>query len=412
MPPQDKSFLPSAQYGTVPVTGAATARIVFARPFKTVPKLIVQTSVPTCSGGVYSAAIIELSTTSATVVVAQVYSKGSMDSGLTISFVAWESQPAQLQGAVDGSFTVTINNASQLAGSLTNISMNGAPFAASAMVLYSAMIPSPKMAAVVAASMFPRPGTGKAVVNAQLVTAKASVTEPFNITFTWVAFKQYAVQYPVASTSSQPNISVVEGPLLTEVQQVFRQHYAQTWRLWSNANSTNSLAYVEIAGDIGPIDAGRELVSRFSSDLATGASFFPDSNGLDTFERVYRTDVDEPVAGNYYPMVQRAFIKDADSREKPRALTLLSDRAHGTASLEDGELEIMLHRRCLKDDSKGVGEVLNEQDHIQPSLWLLLDGPEESAQLSRRYSLLQNFPAQPMSVRCTTKNLRHAAPHG
>jgi len=41
-------------------------------------------------------------------------------------------------------------------------------------------------------------------------------------------------------------------------------------------------------------------------------------------------------------------------------LAVLIDRAQGGASLASGELEIMVHRRTLFDDWRGVAEPLNE----------------------------------------------------
>ena len=41
-------------------------------------------------------------------------------------------------------------------------------------------------------------------------------------------------------------------------------------------------------------------------------------------------------------------------------LTVLTDRSQGGASINDGQIELMVHRRTLKDDSLGVGESLNE----------------------------------------------------
>lgn len=41
---------------------------------------------------------------------------------------------------------------------------------------------------------------------------------------------------------------------------------------------------------------------------------------------------------------------------------ILNDRSQGGSSLNKGEIEIMLNRRTLRDDNKGVGEPLNELD--------------------------------------------------
>ncbi len=40
--------------------------------------------------------------------------------------------------------------------------------------------------------------------------------------------------------------------------------------------------------------------------------------------------------------------------------TVLTDRSQGGASIADGQVELMVHRRTLNDDSLGVGEPLNE----------------------------------------------------
>ena len=38
----------------------------------------------------------------------------------------------------------------------------------------------------------------------------------------------------------------------------------------------------------------------------------------------------------------------------------MTDRSQGGSSLAEGEIELMVHRRLLYDDSLGVGEALNE----------------------------------------------------
>ncbi len=62
------------------------------------------------------------------------------------------------------------------------------------------------------------------------------------------------------------------------------------------------------------------------------------------------------MSGNYYPVNSAAYIREGTARQ----LTVLTDRSQGGASLQDGTLELMVHRRLLYDDRRGVGEPLNE----------------------------------------------------
>merc|ERR1711981_479169 len=41
-------------------------------------------------------------------------------------------------------------------------------------------------------------------------------------------------------------------------------------------------------------------------------------------------------------------------------MAVVTDVTMGGASMNDGELEVMVHRRCQKDDSRGVQEPINE----------------------------------------------------
>ena len=41
-------------------------------------------------------------------------------------------------------------------------------------------------------------------------------------------------------------------------------------------------------------------------------------------------------------------------------MTVLTDRSQGGTSMRDGQVELMVHRRLLHDDNKGVVEPLNE----------------------------------------------------
>lgn len=130
--------------------------------------------------------------------------------------------------------------------------------------------------------------------------------------------------------------------------------------------------FVEMEWTVGPIDiadnAGKEFFVNLCSQgsIKSDKKWYTDSNGLEFIERVrnYREtwdlklhDSQETVAANYVPMTTGAYIKDNKYQ-----LNVVTDRSQGVSSLIDGQLEVLVHRRLLKDDGRGVGESLNEQE--------------------------------------------------
>ncbi|XP_078577239.1 lysosomal alpha-mannosidase-like isoform X1 [Branchiostoma floridae x Branchiostoma japonicum] len=182
--------------------------------------------------------------------------------------------------------------------------------------------------------------------------------------------------------------SVVDGQLCQEVQQSFSPWVSQVVRLYSGQR------HAELEWTVGPIpikdDLGKEIISRFDTDIMSDSTFYTDANGRELLARVvdrrltWKLNQTEPVAGNYYPVNSRILIKD-----KSKQLTVLTDRSQGGSSLRNGSLELMVHRRMLYDDGYGVGEPLNETGVFGEGLvvrgkhYLLLDTPESSGQLHR-----------------------------
>ncbi|KAL6905806.1 hypothetical protein ACP4OV_003407 [Aristida adscensionis] len=163
---------------------------------------------------------------------------------------------------------------------------------------------------------------------------------------------------PTVVSKSVP-LKVVHGPLVDEVHQQFSSWIYQVTRLYKNKE------HAEVEYTIGPIpvddDVGKEVITRLTANMVTNSTIYTDSNGRDFLKRVrnYREDWDlqvtQPVAGNYYPVNLGAYVTDGKYE-----LSVLVDRAVGASSIQDGQLEIMLHRRILKDDGRGVGEPLDE----------------------------------------------------
>ncbi|KAI8490965.1 mannose metabolic process [Branchiostoma belcheri] len=181
--------------------------------------------------------------------------------------------------------------------------------------------------------------------------------------------------------------NVVSGQVVQEVQQVFSPWVTQAVRLYSGQR------HVELEWTVGPIPIkdglGKEIISRFDTDIMSNSMFYTDANGREMLERVvdrrltWKLNQTEPVAGNYYPVNSRILIKD-----KSKQLTVLTDRSQGGSGLKNGSLELMVHRRMLYDDGYGVGEPLNETVFgdglvVRGKHYLLLDTPESSGQLHR-----------------------------
>ncbi|PIA32796.1 hypothetical protein AQUCO_04300016v1 [Aquilegia coerulea] len=164
--------------------------------------------------------------------------------------------------------------------------------------------------------------------------------------------------YPI-KTEQQGLLTVIRGPVLDEVHEQINTWISQITRIYKGKE------HVEVEFMVGPIPIddgiGKELASQITTAMETNKTFYTDSNGRDFIKRIrdYRTDwelqVNQPVAGNYYPVNLGLYMED-----EKREFSVLVDRSVGGSSLEDGQIELMLHRRFLHDDTKGVGEVLNE----------------------------------------------------
>lgn len=126
--------------------------------------------------------------------------------------------------------------------------------------------------------------------------------------------------------------------------------------------------YVEIEYTVGPIPVddvlGKEIVTRYTCpSIENGGTFYTDSNGREFMKRqrshrpTWNLTEYQPVAGNYYPINAAIHIEDDDT-----SMSIAVDRSQGGGSIADGSIEIMVHRRTLVDDFRGVNEPINETD--------------------------------------------------
>ncbi|KAJ8383747.1 hypothetical protein AAFF_G00215890 [Aldrovandia affinis] len=159
----------------------------------------------------------------------------------------------------------------------------------------------------------------------------------------------------------------LQNSVVQEVWQQFGPWVSQVVRLYQDSRE------LELEWTVGPVPVhdgfGKEVISRLDTSINSSGLFYTDSNGREVLERrrdfrpTWVLKQTEPIAGNYYPVNSRVYIKDAEQQ-----LTVVTDRSQGGSSIRDGSLEIMLHRRLLVDDYRGVAEPLSEPGEYKDGL--------------------------------------------
>uniref|UniRef100_A0A0R3RR01 Glyco_hydro_38C domain-containing protein n=1 Tax=Elaeophora elaphi TaxID=1147741 RepID=A0A0R3RR01_9BILA len=190
--------------------------------------------------------------------------------------------------------------------------------------------------------------------------------------------------------SNVTTVQYTEGSLINETRQIIAPWISQVIRLYRGKN------FVEFEWTIGPIPKElknpitKEIITRYITAINSAGIFYTDSNGRQMIERTTNRYPSfpyvntEPIAGNYYPVNSRIYIRDSLNQ-----LTVLTDRSHGGSSLKNGQIELMLHRRLFYDDNFGVGEALDELGNSGQGLvvrgrhWIIMESPEDSAKLHR-----------------------------
>ena len=163
------------------------------------------------------------------------------------------------------------------------------------------------------------------------------------------------------ASNQSVSLSIYRGSTVHVVVQRWNDWLVQTVRLWANA----TVPSVEVEWTIGPVEIddgiSREVVTRYTTSVSNGGSFYTDSNGREFQYREYNKrqsynwTVVSPIAANYYPITTAIGLNDSDT-----AFYVLIDRAEGGSSQLDGSLELMLHRRILY--VCGFDENMNETD--------------------------------------------------
>lgn len=109
-----------------------------------------------------------------------------------------------------------------------------------------------------------------------------------------------------------------------------------------------------------------EWFVRFTAPVENSGVFHTDLNGANFDTHHFRKDL--PIQSQVFPMPTLASIEDSSHR-----FTVLSEHAQGTASLQDGSIDVWLDRRLLRDDERGLGQGVRDNVLTRTRLRLLLE---------------------------------------
>lgn len=198
--------------------------------------------------------------------------------------------------------------------------------------------------------------------------------------------EQNEVERDVFDQYEDKRIIITSGPLTSDVTVLYGPFLSHTMRIFNTKTYLDKAIYIENNIDFGtpPSQRETELFMRFNTNIENGGDtpeFFSDQNGFQFHKRAKISSIG--IEGNYFPITSAAFIQDKEVR-----LTLLTTHAQGAASYEPGQLEVMLDRRTLYDDYRGMGEGVVDSRLTKHRFWLLLE--EMPSDMTKKYEVLSS----------------------
>lgn len=184
------------------------------------------------------------------------------------------------------------------------------------------------------------------------------------------------------SNNMQENIIIISGPLSTEIKTMYLPFLIHTVRIYNGEDPFLSRGiFIENMVDFEspPKNRETELFMRIQTDIQNGEppEFYTDQNGFQYQKRVKVEKLG--IEANYYPVTTMAWLQDDETR-----LTLVTNHAQGAAASEPGRLELMLERRTLYDDFRGIGEGVVDNKPTAFHCWLVVEALAGAPRYRRR----------------------------
>ncbi|XP_064388295.1 alpha-mannosidase 2x-like [Halichondria panicea] len=162
-------------------------------------------------------------------------------------------------------------------------------------------------------------------------------------------------------------VSVVIGPLLQEVRTIVQSGLVvHSVQLFNSPGMDGRSVAISNLVDI-TRESNKEVAMRVHTSIAnTQDTFYTDDNGYQLVKR--RTYSKLTLQGNFYPMPTSALVQDANHR-----VTLFTGQPLGVASLKQGWLEVILDRRLMQDDNRGLGQGVKDSVPTREPFRLLVE---------------------------------------
>ncbi|XP_064621444.1 alpha-mannosidase 2x-like [Lineus longissimus] len=174
------------------------------------------------------------------------------------------------------------------------------------------------------------------------------------------------------SFSRDPEVSVLRGPLVSEVRVKYYalQHVVRILHTEKPLGAALQVENnIDLTTDHEWMD--KEIIMKFTTSVKNGQIWYSDLNGFQTVR--HKSHKKYYIAGNYQPMSAMAYIEGNDTR-----FSILSAQSHGVSSLKTGCLEVMLDRKLSSDDNRGLGEGVYDSKKTLSQFALLLERPQSS----------------------------------
>ena len=188
--------------------------------------------------------------------------------------------------------------------------------------------------------------------------------------------------------------TVAIGPIMHEVRIQPSPEHKTRIRLWQS-NDPDVGGRIEFAHRIGVLEPHTEIASRWLLDdmQSTDMTLYSEDNGLEKIPRTAGTGSNN-IATNVFPSQMSAFIATSDDSDNDGGtqLSVALDRSHGVASLTNGTLEVIMHRRGGPFEGSGGTVVLDDTSRMFAQSWISVGNRTASNRLRVAMKQRLNHP--------------------